>query len=66
MTRLLTAPTQWEHARAVLAHVADHTPLPGPEARLLMLMPRTTSALVELHGQLADHGHTPAVADFLA
>ncbi|MFD4764059.1 hypothetical protein ACFWOJ_36115 [Streptomyces sp. NPDC058439] len=38
VTRLLTAPTQWEHARAVLAHVADHTPLPGPEARLLVLM----------------------------
>ncbi|MCX5340359.1 hypothetical protein [Streptomyces atratus] len=38
VTRMLTAPTQWEHARAVLAHVADHTPLPGPEARLLMLM----------------------------
>lgn len=38
VTRLLTAPTQWEHARSVLAHVADHAPLPGPEARLLALM----------------------------
>ncbi|MFE7430607.1 hypothetical protein [Streptomyces sp. NPDC057545] len=37
VTRLLTAPTQWEHARSVLAHVADHSPLPGPEARLLTL-----------------------------
>ncbi|MFE7779074.1 hypothetical protein ACFU5O_35435 [Streptomyces sp. NPDC057445] len=38
VTRLLTVPKQWEHTRAVLAHVADHTPLPGPEARLLVLM----------------------------
>ncbi|WP_081238429.1 hypothetical protein [Streptomyces viridosporus] len=38
VTRLLTVPTQWEHARSVLAHVAAHTPLPGPEARLLVLM----------------------------
>ena len=38
MTRLLTVPTQWEHVRSVLAHVADHAPLPGPEARLLVLM----------------------------
>ncbi|MFH9298189.1 hypothetical protein [Streptomyces sp. NPDC017520] len=36
--RLLTAPAQWDHARAVLAHVADHAPLPGPEARLLVVM----------------------------
>ncbi|MEU9032593.1 hypothetical protein AB0D46_34835 [Streptomyces sp. NPDC048383] len=36
--RLLTVPTQWEHARSVLAYVADHTPLPGPDARLLVLM----------------------------
>ncbi|MFF7183483.1 hypothetical protein [Streptomyces sp. NPDC008121] len=36
--RLLTVPAQWEHARSVLAHVADHTPLPGPDARLLVLM----------------------------
>jgi hypothetical protein len=38
VARLLTVPAQWEHARSVLAHVADHTPLPGPEARLLVLM----------------------------
>lgn len=38
MARLLTTPTQWKHARAVLAHAADHTPLPGPKARLLILM----------------------------
>ncbi len=38
VARLLTAPAQWEHARSVLAHVAGHTPLPGPEARLLVLM----------------------------
>ncbi|WP_221349556.1 hypothetical protein [Streptomyces beigongshangae] len=38
VARLLTAPTQWEHARSVLAHVADHCPLPGPQARLLVLM----------------------------
>ncbi|MFB6717297.1 hypothetical protein ACFCZY_37600 [Streptomyces sp. NPDC056237] len=38
VTRLLTVATQWEHARSVLAHVAGHTPLPGPEARLLVLM----------------------------
>lgn len=38
VTRLLTGPTQWEHARAVLAHTARHTPLPGAEARLLALM----------------------------
>ncbi|WP_324289002.1 hypothetical protein [Streptomyces sp. CoH17] len=38
VTRLLTVATQWDHARSVLAHVADHTPLPGPEARLLVLM----------------------------
>ncbi|MFE7467088.1 hypothetical protein ACFU6R_23725 [Streptomyces sp. NPDC057499] len=36
--RLLSAPAQWEHARAVLGHVADNAPLPGPEARLLVLM----------------------------
>ncbi|MEW2623605.1 hypothetical protein [Streptomyces sp. NPDC048106] len=36
--RLLTVRTQWDHARSVLAHVADHSPLPGPEARLLVLM----------------------------
>ncbi|MGW7356240.1 hypothetical protein ACWGI0_06090 [Streptomyces sp. NPDC054802] len=38
VTRLLTVPTQWEQARSVLAYAADHTPLPGPEARLLVLM----------------------------
>ncbi|MFY1675598.1 hypothetical protein [Streptomyces sp. WMMC905] len=38
VTRLLTVAPQWEHARSVLAHVADHSPLPGPEARLLVLM----------------------------
>ncbi|MEV0282144.1 hypothetical protein AB0I22_38035 [Streptomyces sp. NPDC050610] len=36
--RLLTVPAQWEHARSVLAHVTGRTPLPGPEARLLVLM----------------------------
>ncbi|KIF03597.1 hypothetical protein PL81_23345 [Streptomyces sp. RSD-27] len=38
VARLLTAPTQWEHARSVLAHVAAYAPLPGPEARLLVLL----------------------------
>lgn len=38
VARLLTASAQWDHARAVLAHVADHAPLPGPEARLLVVM----------------------------
>ncbi|WP_318275207.1 hypothetical protein [Streptomyces pharetrae] len=38
VARLLTVPAQWEHALSVLAYVADHTPLPGPEARLLVLM----------------------------
>ncbi|GGY29683.1 hypothetical protein [Streptomyces anulatus] len=38
VTRLLTASAQWNHARAVLTHVADHSPLPGPEARLLVVM----------------------------
>ncbi|MFC9925900.1 hypothetical protein [Streptomyces sp. NPDC127190] len=36
--RLLTVPTQWEHVRSVLAYVVGHSPLPGPEARLLVLM----------------------------
>ncbi|MER6557491.1 hypothetical protein ABT300_06945 [Streptomyces sp. NPDC001027] len=36
--RLLTVPTQGDHARSVLEYVADHSPLPGPEARLLVLM----------------------------
>ncbi|MFM9615490.1 hypothetical protein [Streptomyces niveiscabiei] len=38
VARLLTGLTQWEHARAVLAYVAEHAPLPGPEARLAVLM----------------------------
>ncbi|NEB42606.1 hypothetical protein G3I54_37845 [Streptomyces sp. SID14515] len=38
VARLLTASAQWDHARAVLAHVADHAPLPGPDARLLVVM----------------------------
>ncbi|MGW2583596.1 hypothetical protein ACWCYZ_20075 [Streptomyces virginiae] len=38
VARLLTVQTQWDHARSVLAHVAGHAPLPGPEARLLVLM----------------------------
>ncbi|MFD8376082.1 hypothetical protein ACFV2Z_35905 [Streptomyces sp. NPDC059688] len=38
VARLLTVPTQWGHVRSVLAHVADHSPLPSPEARLLVLM----------------------------
>ncbi|MER6394063.1 hypothetical protein ABT236_37150 [Streptomyces sp. NPDC001523] len=45
VVRLLTAPTQWEHARAVLAHVAEHTPLPGPQARLVALMLTLRTAL---------------------
>ncbi|MEU5900367.1 hypothetical protein [Streptomyces venezuelae] len=38
VARLLTVASQWEHVRSVLAHVADHAPLPGAEARLLVLM----------------------------
>ncbi|MEU1098331.1 hypothetical protein, partial [Streptomyces sp. NPDC005877] len=38
VSRLLNVPTQGDHARSVLAYVADHSPLPGPEARLLTLM----------------------------
>ncbi|OII70040.1 MULTISPECIES: hypothetical protein [unclassified Streptomyces] len=38
VARLLTAPAQWEHARSVLAYAAGHSPLPGAEARLLVLM----------------------------
>ncbi|GAA2761474.1 hypothetical protein GCM10010103_05150 [Streptomyces paradoxus] len=38
MARLLSVSAQWEYARAVLAHVAGHTPLPGAEARPLVLM----------------------------
>ncbi|GGS62281.1 hypothetical protein AB0E75_27480 [Streptomyces griseoviridis] len=36
--RVLPGPQLWEHARAVLGHVRDHAPLPGPEARLLCLL----------------------------
>lgn len=43
--RLLPGLTQWEHARTVLAHVADHTPLPGPEARLMAVVLTLRSAL---------------------
>ncbi|MEI7030437.1 hypothetical protein [Streptomyces pratensis] len=43
--RLLTAPTLWEHARSVLAHLAEHTGSPSPEARLLMLMLTLRTAL---------------------
>ncbi|MEU3950443.1 hypothetical protein [Streptomyces sp. NPDC029526] len=38
VARVLTSPAQWDHARSVLAHVAQHSPLPGPDARLLTLM----------------------------
>ncbi|MFF6908967.1 hypothetical protein ACFY9Q_23915 [Streptomyces sp. NPDC012389] len=44
-SRLLPGLTQWEHARTVLAHVAEHTPLPGPEARLMAVMLTLRSAL---------------------
>ncbi|MFD8727917.1 hypothetical protein [Streptomyces sp. NPDC059611] len=44
-SRLLPGLTQWDHARTVLAHVADHTPLPGPEARLMAVMLTLRSAL---------------------
>ncbi|MFJ3880784.1 hypothetical protein ACIPW5_25420 [Streptomyces sp. NPDC090077] len=36
--RLLSVAGQWEHARSVLAYVAEHAPLPGPDARLLVLV----------------------------
>ncbi|PCG81495.1 hypothetical protein CIB93_35030 [Streptomyces sp. WZ.A104] len=36
--RLLTSPSQWEHARSVLAYAATRTPFPGPEAQLLVLL----------------------------
>ncbi|MEU8777128.1 hypothetical protein [Streptomyces sp. NPDC048606] len=45
VARLLTAPAQWEQARAVLAHVAGHDPLPDPEARLLAVMVTLRAAL---------------------
>ncbi|MFD7618761.1 hypothetical protein [Streptomyces sp. NPDC059802] len=38
VARLLSGPAQWAHARSVLAHVTDNSPLPGPEARLLVVM----------------------------
>ncbi|MGW2179789.1 hypothetical protein ACWCXX_17150 [Streptomyces sp. NPDC001732] len=38
VARLLTRPAQWDHVRSVLAHVTDTAPLPGPEARLLVVM----------------------------
>ncbi|MFF1548457.1 hypothetical protein, partial [Streptomyces sp. NPDC058291] len=38
VARLLTVPTHWQHLRSVLAYVSDHSPLPGPEARLLTVM----------------------------
>ncbi|WP_406011823.1 hypothetical protein OG520_01140 [Streptomyces sp. NBC_00984] len=38
VARLLSGPAQWAHARSVLAHVTDTSPLPGPEARLLVVM----------------------------
>ncbi|MGW2278420.1 hypothetical protein [Streptomyces sp. NPDC001770] len=36
--RFLVGPAQWTNARSVLAHLADHAPLPGAEARLLTVM----------------------------
>ncbi|CAL9330665.1 hypothetical protein [Streptomyces sp. enrichment culture] len=38
VARVLTSPAQWDHARSVLAHVAEHCPLPGADARLLVLV----------------------------
>ncbi|MGW5307824.1 hypothetical protein ACWERF_28350 [Streptomyces griseoluteus] len=38
VTRVLTVARHWDHAHSVLAYVADHSPLPGPHARLLTLM----------------------------
>jgi hypothetical protein len=38
VARLLTGRAQWDHARSVLAHVTHATPLPGPQARLLVVM----------------------------
>ncbi|MEH0474294.1 hypothetical protein QA943_36645 [Streptomyces sp. B21-097] len=38
VARLLSVPSQWQHVRSVLAHVGEHSPLPGPEARLLAVM----------------------------
>ncbi len=42
--RLLSSPNHWTHARTVLAHVRDHAPVPGPEARLLTLLLTLRSA----------------------
>ncbi|CAM5471403.1 hypothetical protein GCM10010329_31070 [Streptomyces spiroverticillatus] len=36
--RVLTSPNHWSYARKILAHVRDHAPVPGPEARLLTLL----------------------------
>ncbi|MFZ4282216.1 hypothetical protein [Streptomyces rhizosphaericola] len=44
-SRLLPGLTQWDHARAILAHVAGHTPVPGAEARLLAVLLTLRSAL---------------------
>ncbi|WP_447034881.1 hypothetical protein [Streptomyces sp. DSM 118878] len=44
VARLLTGPNHWERARAVLSHVRDHAPVPGPEARLVVLMLTLRSA----------------------
>ncbi|MEU1518760.1 hypothetical protein ABZ490_42595 [Streptomyces sp. NPDC005811] len=38
VSRVLNVPAQWEHVRSVLTYVAEHSPLPGPDARLLVLM----------------------------
>ncbi|MEU9623692.1 hypothetical protein [Streptomyces sp. NPDC048155] len=38
VARLLTGHNQWEQARAVLAYARDHSPRPGPEVRLLVLL----------------------------
>ncbi|MFF3159510.1 hypothetical protein [Streptomyces sp. NPDC057910] len=36
--RVLAGPRMWEHARSVLTYCATHAPLPGPQARLLVVM----------------------------
>ncbi|MFK0181748.1 hypothetical protein ACIQVR_37985 [Streptomyces xanthochromogenes] len=36
--RVVPRSGMWDHARSVLAHCADQAPLPGPEARLVMVM----------------------------
>ncbi|MEU8963498.1 hypothetical protein AB0C89_17575 [Streptomyces sp. NPDC048491] len=47
--RVVPGSGMWEHARSVLAHCADHAPLPGPEARLVseLLTLRTARHLAE-------------------